>query len=607
MAVTDARVKFLRGQLANLPSAKVDGNVYVATDERSMYIDYKDSNNTLQRIRLGDFLEFANWSAIEAQSGSGYSTTALYYAEQENILGKWTGTTWKQINAQKTFDQLLSSMSYNITTGASTTATIKLKVTGTDNIDRWPNALTYKLVSLNSSALKITSTTDSSSITNINLRVKDAVLKHELELNSRTYAQNDPTLSLYAYEYGTDSSGNNLTKPSTWGNDNLISQIQFSGAGVTHVSSNSTTGVISISTNLGYGLAFNASGVLTLTVTDNNDSTTKTASITPKIKIGSTGATSEYTFNASAICELPVYTISQTDTAIENALKGANAMTFRGTVGDTSAPTSATVATLPLTANSVQIGDTFKVATAGTYIADNLNPATTYSAQVGDMFIATSSDGTETGGYIDVNKIRWVYIPSGDEDAVNSTISYDSTAKKFFLANNSTQAGAAWKIGSGLDVDSTGSGSNQVVTIKHATFSAVTPTADSTTNAEIGTTNNAFSTTGVDFTAITGLTLDNGHITAIQTGTFKVGMQKVTPLMSSTLINESGTTITPGASATSSRVWLKSTIKYFDNTSTTSTIENSIKLSSESLTFRRLANSGTTEADLQVDLLWETF
>jgi len=71
MAVTDARVKFLRGQLANLPSGKTDGNIYIATDERSMYIDYKDSNNVVQRIRLGDFLEYNNWAAIQALGTSG--------------------------------------------------------------------------------------------------------------------------------------------------------------------------------------------------------------------------------------------------------------------------------------------------------------------------------------------------------------------------------------------------------------------------------------------------------------------------------------------------------------------------------------------------------
>jgi hypothetical protein len=95
MALTDARVKFLRGTLANLPTTKTDGNIYITTDERGMYVDYKDTNNNLQRIRIGDLLEFPNWAAIEAQAATGtYSTSALYYAQSENILGKWNGTSW---------------------------------------------------------------------------------------------------------------------------------------------------------------------------------------------------------------------------------------------------------------------------------------------------------------------------------------------------------------------------------------------------------------------------------------------------------------------------------------------------------------------------------
>ena len=274
-------------------------------------------------------------------------------------------------------------------------------------------------------------------------------------------------------------------------------------------------------------------------------------------------------------------------------------MTFLGTLGTSAA--GATITSLPLTANTVKIGDTYKVISVGSYVADSQSPATTYNAVVGDMFIATSSDGTEENGYIPASKIRWVYIPSGNEDIVSNVISYDALDKKFYLSSGGVQAGAAWVVGSGLDVDSTGSGSNQVITIKHAVFNSVTPAADATTNAEVGTTTTPFSNSGVDFTAITGLTLDNGHITAIKTGTFKVGLHKVTPSLNGRLINGSGTEITASASATSSRANFQSIITYFDNTTSTSTSD--IKLSSDTLTFRKASSS----ADLQVDLLWETF
>ena len=89
-----ANVLFKKGSLANLPQTKVAGTIYVTTDERAMYLD--TDNNT--RIRLGDFQEYANWAAIQALPDNKKISTVLYYAQAENILCKWTGTAWTQIN-----------------------------------------------------------------------------------------------------------------------------------------------------------------------------------------------------------------------------------------------------------------------------------------------------------------------------------------------------------------------------------------------------------------------------------------------------------------------------------------------------------------------------
>ena len=67
-----ANIAFKKGLLANLPSTYTEGTIYVTTDERAMYLDVDNST----RIRLGDFQEFANLSAL--QSNTNPSTTALY-------------------------------------------------------------------------------------------------------------------------------------------------------------------------------------------------------------------------------------------------------------------------------------------------------------------------------------------------------------------------------------------------------------------------------------------------------------------------------------------------------------------------------------------------
>ena len=82
-----ANVLFKKGLLANLPSTKVEGTIYVTTDERAMYLDV--SNN--ERIRLGDFIEVANIAALPS---TGANVSALYYATAENVLAKWNGNKW---------------------------------------------------------------------------------------------------------------------------------------------------------------------------------------------------------------------------------------------------------------------------------------------------------------------------------------------------------------------------------------------------------------------------------------------------------------------------------------------------------------------------------
>lgn len=87
-----ALVNFKKGLLANLPATKTAGTFYITTDERAMYLDV-DADT---RIRLGDFQEFANVTALT--SNPNPSTTALYYVSDINCLAKWNGSEYIQIN-----------------------------------------------------------------------------------------------------------------------------------------------------------------------------------------------------------------------------------------------------------------------------------------------------------------------------------------------------------------------------------------------------------------------------------------------------------------------------------------------------------------------------
>lgn len=87
-----ANVSFKKGLLANLPAAINEGTFYITTDERAMYLDVDSTT----RVRIGDFQEFATLAALQANTNP--STTALYYVTELNVLAKWDGTKYVQIN-----------------------------------------------------------------------------------------------------------------------------------------------------------------------------------------------------------------------------------------------------------------------------------------------------------------------------------------------------------------------------------------------------------------------------------------------------------------------------------------------------------------------------
>lgn len=129
-----ANVMFKRGLLANLPEAKQNGTIYLCTDSRELYADIDNST----RIRLGDFQEFETIEALRANSNP--STSALYYISGANVLAKWNGTDYVQINLDTGMTSVevvgdgnaITSASYNATTRKLTLTKGATYMTGTD-------------------------------------------------------------------------------------------------------------------------------------------------------------------------------------------------------------------------------------------------------------------------------------------------------------------------------------------------------------------------------------------------------------------------------------------------------------------------------------------
>lgn len=102
-------IKFYRGLVNSLPTTGENGALYITTDEGAIYY----GTGTGMK-RLGDFVQV---DAIANLPSEGANTSALYYCVAENVLAKWNGSGWTQVNKQPTADEMktllgLGSLAY---------------------------------------------------------------------------------------------------------------------------------------------------------------------------------------------------------------------------------------------------------------------------------------------------------------------------------------------------------------------------------------------------------------------------------------------------------------------------------------------------------------
>ena len=476
--MADPKFRILRGLEANLPSTKTDGYVYVTTDTRAMYVDYRDANDALARIRIGDVLTVTNVAALPAVASA--QDGVLYYCTAENILCTPSGTgdsrTWKQINKQQTLATIISTVAF---TAAESTdgATMTVKLTGSDATTK-------------SAALGVAEGSNIGvTVANSKLKIgaKDTTITGALSAESST---SGATIKLTNTTGGTDASGTALSGTAAGGSIDIVGD----GAKVTY---NSTSKVITVNAKETVANTFDTNGAFTTKLTFADNSTASSTAVTPTIKYGKNSNQSG-TFK-SGTATLSVYTVAETDAAIDEKLKTANAMTFKGTMG----ATGATVTALP---SSASLGDTYVVSVAGTYsykATAGAASAISQSCQVGDMFIA--GPGTEDANGV-LEQLCWTYVPAGNDDlpVVSATASASGITFKSTLANQATTIGGV-SIGSGLK----GSASGTTLTVAHGDIAA----ASTTTGTAVAQTAGA----SKEYTAITGITLSNGHVTGYQT------------------------------------------------------------------------------------------
>lgn len=97
---TENMIKFLRGNVANLPQTATAGALYFTKDE-GIYLGMEDGSYH----RYGDFITVADVKSLPA---AGAHATCMYYCTAENILCRYDSAknSWVQINKQPTAEEM---------------------------------------------------------------------------------------------------------------------------------------------------------------------------------------------------------------------------------------------------------------------------------------------------------------------------------------------------------------------------------------------------------------------------------------------------------------------------------------------------------------------
>ena len=472
----DAKLRFLRGLEANLPAAMTDGYVYVTTDTRAMYVDYKGTDGALARIRIGDVLTVANVAALPTIANA--KDGVLYYCLAENILctpyGVGAARDWKQINKQKTLSETIGTMTFTAA-AATSGADMTIKMTSGGEVKEASLGVTGGTnVKVGVADGKVT------------IGAKDTTITGAIATGAREAG--GVAITLTNTTGGTAADGTALSGTATGGTIGIVG----AGAKVSQADN-----VITVDGKVTVANAFAADGGFTTKVTHADNSTATSTAITPTVKYGVDGAKSAVF--ASGVATLDVYSKGEVDDAILAKLKAANAMTFKGTMG----ATGATVKQLPDTAS---LGDTYIVIDKGSYSykAVGTTVATSQSCHIGDMFIAGPGDEGADGL---LKTLAWTYVPAGDDDLpiASATATTSNIIFKSTLGNQTSTVGTV-AVGDGMKATAAGT----TFTIAHGDVTTDAPT----TGTAVAQTPGAAKTT---YTAITGVTIENGHVTGYET------------------------------------------------------------------------------------------
>lgn len=390
----NAKLRFLRGSWENLASQQiVDGSVYITTDERAMYVDVGTN-----RLRIGDFRIYEDLAALRtAFANKSPSQECLYYLSKDNILARYDGQNFVQINAQDELGALIKSFTTTVVaTESADGATISTVIEGSDKSKK---TVTHTLKSADSDIVSIA--VDEATNT-IAINVKDQNTATTVSVPDVS-SGNEVTVNVTDTRTGQNANGTTI--------DPVESTTSFKIAGATGTEVKSSNGKITINAKpTSITNAFDANGSFTTKIQTPNNGVTTSAAIIPKIKYGKT--TFQEAVFTSGTATIDTYTTSQTDALIAEKLRAANAMTFKNGIASAS----------ELPKSNISLGDTYIVTAKGVSIEGHV-------CQIGDLFIANGTK-EDSQGYISEG-LTWIYVPAGNDDQIS--VEFSATTEKGVL------------------------------------------------------------------------------------------------------------------------------------------------------------------------------
>lgn len=535
------------------------GAFYLTSDTNRLYIGKE--GGTIAPVNEG-VISVEN---VNALAGVTAAPGSFYYAKTENVLCVYSKGTWVQINAIVTNDRVSHTAAGAVDeNNAAIANTITVTTNVHDSRNGTPASGSFNIKGEDG----IVVSGEGSLVT----------IKGDPITVATSVENNTVTATFKSANNATDGSfelvgGNNITFETVEGKNTIKAKNTYAdGITVANASGENATGF-----DIGAAL--------------NDGNTIKTGRLDPKVvlKAVEDGVETEVKFvNGSAV--LPVYTASQVDgikgdlqAEIKEKIRNFNALVYRGIVG-----TGAPEGKQELPTTNIQIGDAYLV--SGTYkIGTAEYPA-------GTLIVATGEE-VEGSDYIEDGKVQWTYVTGSTADttyfgrvdvgtgALNIYASTDSTGTP--VASVNVVAGTTMEVAHSATAAEEGI---QIYTVNHKTFEG---SSYDTTNS-VAAKQMTATETGYKIKAITGITVENGHITDVSSTEYSVLDTNVNlkSEMSASAVDNLAT------------VKLTNTLINDVLNSSSAPIEASFGIKSDSLSIKVPEGDG---ANVSVNLTWGTF